>query len=480
MSGGHINGVVVVGTGPSACAVVTALVSRGIKPVVIDSSAAGHQRPSTMALPLAEHLGFKTWNGSDEMYRGHPYSGITYAEGLNVRASNFLGGLSRVWGATYDSYHEYRRWPRQCIPGDPDWQAVAGLVPRSTTAESNGQSQKTNAILPMDPRLESLTKQDTSSWYLRTEASTLAVERRLGLQNACDLQGSCLQGCPTESIWYAGRQFDIWHRENAIRLVRGTLLKSVKELPSHVELQLQDQHGQMESVSTSQVFIATGAIATAAVLISSGIAQTVRIRDSQTAFGGMLRINQRAFKEIQTHALSHVWIRSTEDASFLAQIYPPNVSHAERLAGKIKGLPRSVIDRLARRLFPFIAYLDSDQSGTLLVSRKRDGVHVTQSKPGEMNRMLRQVTHMSAIALRAGFILPPLPMEFAATGGGFHFGASLPHGQETDTWGSPRGLVRSHIVDASVLPHIEAGSITPTVMANAHRIGRTVALAGAQ
>ena len=236
----------------------------------------------------------------------------------------------------------------------------------------------------------------------------------------------------------------------------------------------------MESVSTSQVFIATGAIATAAVLISSGIAQNITIRDSQTAFGGMLRINPRAFKEIQTHALSHLWIRSAEDASFLAQIYPPDVSHAERLAGKIKGLPRSAIDRLARRLFPFIAYLDSDQSGTLLVSRERDGVHVTQSKSGDMNRMLRQVTHMSAIALRAGFVLPPLPMEFAATGVGFHFGASLPHGQETDTWGSPRGLARIHIVDASVLPHIEAGSITPTVMANAHRIGRTVALAESQ
>jgi choline dehydrogenase-like flavoprotein len=57
----------------------------------------------------------------------------------------------------------------------------------------------------------------------------------------------------------------------------------------------------------------------------------------------------------------------------------------------------------------------------------------------------------------------------------FHYGAAMPMSDnpqknQTDIWGRPRGLKRLHVIDATIFPNIAAGSITPTIMANAYRI----------
>jgi choline dehydrogenase-like flavoprotein len=46
---------------------------------------------------------------------------------------------------------------------------------------------------------------------------------------------------------------------------------------------------------------------------------------------------------------------------------------------------------------------------------------------------------------------------------------------ETDTVGRPYGMSYTHVIDATVLPSIPATTITLTVMANAYRIGESVA-----
>jgi choline dehydrogenase-like flavoprotein len=53
---------------------------------------------------------------------------------------------------------------------------------------------------------------------------------------------------------------------------------------------------------------------------------------------------------------------------------------------------------------------------------------------------------------------------------GYHFGASLPMGSLTNMLGELPNLKNVHIVDSSILPRIEQGSITAAVMENAYRI----------
>jgi choline dehydrogenase-like flavoprotein len=74
--------------------------------------------------------------------------------------------------------------------------------------------------------------------------------------------------------------------------------------------------------------------------------------------------------------------------------------------------------------------------------------------------------------LFGGVFIPPIGSDFSAPGTGYHFGATLPMGTASDYLGRIQDWKNIHIVDSSVLPFLEVGSITPTVMANAHRIAR--------
>lgn len=471
----EVHDAIVVGTGPTGAAVVAALLMRGLRPLVVESSSSDstQRRLSSGPAPTSS-TGFKTWNGSDAMYRPHPQSTLTYEEGLSVRAANYLGGLSRVWGATYDHYREFWRWPRECIPAQEDWDAVAVLMPRSVTGEVKSERR----TLPMEPRLLPLMSQSQGRSGLQISASSLAVEARVQRTNACQLEGTCLTGCPHDSIWWAGKQFEKWEAAGLIRIVRGILVQSLVEQGMHVTLRVCNEQGDQEFLHARQIFLAAGVLATAAILISSGVTSQLTVRDSQTAFGGMVGVRSRPARLVKTHSLSHLWIRTMGEANFLAQIYPPDVTHAERLTTKFPAAPARLLGRLNERLFPFIAYLDSNHSGTLVVSRQGRVIRVAHGATGDFFLMRRQVSRMARYVLSAGFVLPPRPLDMAMPGGGFHMGASLPHGSLTDHWGRPTGLRRIHIADASVLPHIEVGSITPTVMANAHRIARTAPLMG--
>lgn len=472
-----VHRVVVVGTGPSSCAAVSALLERGLRPVVLESAPESGTVLSDKLEALPQGMGFKTWNGSDAMYRSHSHSCLTYAPELNVRAANYLGGLSRVWGATFGQYREYRRWPRECIPTEADWMAVARILPRTVTGIDSSVGNDVHRVLPVEPRLRNLLNSGHPKSTLDAIPSTLAISTRMSSEFACELAGTCLQGCPHDAIWWAGREFMKWQAEGYIDLRYGHLVTSIVENIDQVNLHVLTSGGRSQEIHARQVFLGAGAISTAAILVSSGIAPRLSIRDSQTAFGGMLALRGRVRRSQHRHSLSHVWMQEAENSGFMAQMYPPHTSHAERLRGRAPGVPRSLVNRVAERFFPFIAYLDSDQSGTLEVSPVGKGVRVSPGATGNSKAMRGGVNRLAGEVLRSGFLLPPFALEMAPPGGGFHMGASMPHGSRTDEFGRPLGHERLQLVDASVFPHIEAGSITPTVMANAHRIARTVPIA---
>ena len=60
-------------------------------------------------------------------------------------------------------------------------------------------------------------------------------------------------------------------------------------------------------------------------------------------------------------------------------------------------------------------------------------------------------------------------------GKSYHYGSQFPHAIEvtkntTDTQGRLNNLKNSHIIDASVLPSVNTGPVTKTIIANSYRI----------
>jgi choline dehydrogenase-like flavoprotein len=99
---------------------------------------------------------------------------------------------------------------------------------------------------------------------------------------------------------------------------------------------------------------------------------------------------------------------------------------------------------------------------------------------GQSSKRLRQVNaRLLRVAPFLG-VAPVLPMvSLSAPGKSYHFGGSFPHatnpsGRESDVLGRVDPWRSIHLVDASVFPTVSATTFTLTIMANAHRIARSL------
>jgi len=460
-----------VGTGPSATSLISVLISRGFRPTVFESASQTDSATRRLLGEEVDSLGYKTWHGSSAMYQAHPAALLSYDKNLRVRASNYLGGFSRVWGATFHPFSEYARWPRNCIPTQQDWAVVESLVPRTATAGMEHE----NGLLPqlaMNSGLRTMQENLSRRQDYKTQASTLAIDRGASSARRCTLIGECLKGCPHDSIWWAGQQILEWERNGYITLKWDSWLHSFKELSTDVSLTLMDNHGRANTATAQRLFIAAGPLSTAAIAIRSGVSNDVTIHDCMTAFTGMFAVRRLGNPPLKHHNLSHLWIERKMGSKFLIQAYPPDSFHTERLYGRFPHVPRRLIEVINRRLFPLIAYLDGDHSGSLSAQKVGERVAIGIRSAGDRNLMLDQLSIFARHAIRSGFVIPTRASDIGPPGTGNHIGASFPHGSGSDELGRPVGLKRTHFVDASVLPSLEVGSITPTIMANAARIAR--------
>lgn len=483
---------IVIGSGPSGVAVAAALIEAGQRPAILDGGfrpePAAFQRLQRVGSSLAgerqprseyerTNPGQKTWFGSNSAFAQSPFSPLVYESGVVARASYGVGGLSRVWGGTFAFARGLGEWPEQCRPSQEDYELVRSLVPASTTVWSSAAVQAGNGEVEGAPAsqvaMQRFVRSNPGAWVV--EPSRVAIDSDKSSSSACIGCGLCLSGCPTGSIWYSGEQVDAWRRSGAIDYQPGRIAVHVQEDGDEVRVTVEGSDGRT-IVNGTRVFLAGGAISTGALVLASGFRDHLDIRDTATAF--LAAVSFRHEPNMRAgHALSQWWLRSL-DSRFSAQVYAPNPEHAQRLAARLPArvAPVRVLERVALRLHPVIAYLDPSLSDPMRLTLAGDKVVVSGQRGPSSERIFRAYLKDLARGLRrAGYLVPIFATEFTPPGTGYHFGASLPHGTATDSVGCLPGTSRIHIADSSVLPRIEVGSITPTVMANAARVARTVA-----
>lgn len=482
---------IVVGSGPSGTAAARALINRGVRPLVIDggldaSPAAVARAKAVRSGGEAEtpnqkftqkNPGQKDWFGSAASFEQSERSTIRYADSVVARASFARGGFSRVWGATNAFFREYDGWGADVRPTDEDLAVVRDIAPVSKTDWNGGDSQE-HAVVGAARSLVAMRSFQRRGGRWTIEASEVAIESDPRSDRACQLDGRCLSGCPFDSIWFSGSSIEEWSHAGLLEYRAGLVAESVIEEGDLSRIRATDARGVLVTLDARRTYIAAGAISTAAILIGSDRFESLRIPDTSTAFLGVVAARPQGPRGGRHHGLSQWWIRSTEDRGFLAQVYPPSPEHARRIQDMLPGgrLLAGPAQFAAGRLHPVIAYLHSDKSDPLTISRDGRGAKVTgdttRATKAAFSHYLRQ---LSADFLRAGYVLPMPAVEFSAPGTGYHFGSSLPHSSGTDSLGRLPGWSRTHVVDSSVLPSLEVGSITPTVMANSARIARSSA-----
>jgi hypothetical protein len=171
--------------------------------------------------------------------------------------------------------------------------------------------------------------------------------------------------------------------------------------------------------------------------------------------------------------------------------YPYNEAMDDALPTLLKNPALKAVGvALLKRLTVGLGYLPSWWSPGFDVTFERPAsegelapMTLTPSATGEAEsrRRLRAVVRRLVKAAPYLGVMPVLPqVALSAPTKSYHFGASFPHsrtpkeGLESDVLGRVHPWRDVHLVDASVFPSVPATTFTLSIMANAHRIARTV------
>ena len=519
----------VIGSGPSAAACATGLAERGVKVTVIDAGIGLEPERERLLesyretgdqgalLPLKTGMGasakgipLKLSFGSDFPYRGAS-EGLRITENTSGILPSFaLGGLSNVWGAAMLPYrqHDLGDWPVTASDLEPHYREVTRLT--RLALSSSGTMDAFFPALCEDPEELKLSAQGADLWA-DLQASAGPLQRagmlfgrgRVAVRGAsssgrggCDYKGLCMYGCPDNHIYNSRETIQKLERQGMVDYRPGLVVRKLTETAEGVEIECRKLgFGEPVRLAAAKVFLATGVVPSARILIESLALRDRRLvmRDSQYFLLPLLRFKgtQGAAAE-QTNTLSQIFLELVEGSglprSSHLQVYGYNDMVGEALRNSL-----GVVGRLAPGLLRFLeermlivqGYLHSDLSGTIEARLEEGGpadtapMHLrgirNPATAGHVREVVRKLLLQSG-RLKAVPLLPML--QVALPGRGFHTGGALPMSRhpgplESDLLGRPRGFKNLHVVDASILPSIPATTITFSVMANAHRIAST-------
>lgn len=480
----------IIGTGPSAVAAAAALIDAGLKPTFIDAGSlengkvlvAKKIKTSNSARTASNPVnspGQKSWFGSFDPYLQKFETNLRFDQALNLRPSNAIGGFSRIWGATFDFWPDDNRWPASARINQIDYSKIKALVPQGKVIfdQVGVRPEGLPAATSSTKIFNRLSSRAPHANFEITPAE-LAVET--SGQNRCIHCLSCLEGCPQDSIWFSGSQIQNWIDSEQANLIEGFFVEKIHSKHGENFIQGVDLHKKPKTMSAKRIYVAAGAVGTARIVLNSTDMTEILIKDTSTIFTAGFSL----FKQLESergHSLSQFWIRWSGKHEFLAQVYAPNVTNVKRLISRFKFLSKfnNLMKPLVLRLHPVIIYLDESKSPGVIMQKNAEVIRVFEAPNREYKKFRSAaLAQVRSTFLSAGLLVPPIGTDFSKAGTGYHFGASLPMGPLSDDLGRISSWENVHIVDSSVLPYLEVGSITPTVMANAHRIARLSLEAG--
>jgi len=518
----------VVGSGPSGVACAQALLQKGLTVRMLDAgltlepararaveklgvSAPADWDPQLLALlkenmtSTAKGIPQKLVYGSDFPYRATERHVPCTFEGVGLRPSLALGGLSNVWGSAMMPYldSDLAGWPIKSAQLSEHYAAVLQMTGLS------GRKDDLAIRFPLhtdDPGNLDLSRQ-ARTLLSRMERNKAALNRngiefgaarvairakRAPDQPGCVYCGMCMYGCPYGYIYNSASTLEELKRHERFTYQPDTVVTSFSESGSDVTIRAHERvTGKTLELRAVRLYLAAGVIPTTRMVLESNNAydQTVWMKDSQYFLIPLL-LSRRARNVPQEalHTLSQLFLEIFDPEISPYAVHLQVYSYSELIGQAIRqSLARFGLNfdfaarQLEERMLVVQGFLHSDQSSKIATTLRRDAAGRSHLElKAELNpavkSTVRKVTgKLMRQAAKLGALPVPPMVEIAEPGRSYHSGGTFPMRQEpgvfeSDTLGRPHGWRRVHAVDAAVLPGIPATTITLSVMANAHRI----------
>lgn len=456
----------IIGSGPTGYAAALALISAGEPAVLMDfGDELDFVRP-----PLRSIVSKPDPRSARAL--SYPRSLVSTPGEIPLPLSSARGGLSLIWGAAV-----LERSAADCPELEPVFPGVKnGYALLRRHVDLAGEDDRLGERFPWPDGTPSV---PSSERFARIRHASLGLDAkdvvvgcpRVAIRaEGCTRCGLCLAGCPEGLFFDARRSLMDLEANGDVRFVQGPAL-ALHQAGDHVEVST--PAGQ---VRARRVHLAAGPIGSPALLQRSGLVpRSLEVQDSAVFYVPIINQNRAAGDEQDyTAAQLLVAARSRGDDDFTLAVYESNPDFKERLARLLR-VPERLVPFpgwLRTRMNAGIGFLSPEQSGALTLRFDGGRTWVQPRSPDGIRRAA------SEAARRAGRGLRELGLHPIATavmvpppGVGFHSGGALPLGGEHLDWdGSLRAAPAVHIIDATALPRIWAGSHTYTAMANAVRI----------
>jgi choline dehydrogenase-like flavoprotein len=521
---------IVIGSGPSGIACAAALIEMGNTVTLIDGGIAldrerdvrkrrmAGQDPQQWSLedvaasrtPVAADgtVSSKLAYGSDYPYAVPNVASPLTNKGAGAGRSFAVGGFSTVWGAALMPFRQADLvdWPVTAEQLASAQAAILKLIPFAARVDGLCEEfplygTPTDAPQP-GPQIENLlarmqSREDAlAKAGIRYGASRVAVDfKGKATGRGCNQCGLCMHGCPRDLIYSAAAGLTELLGTGKLTYVSGLVVRRIEETGDSVTVHGVDASGIPQPIQGRRVFLAAGVFSSSEILLRSmhDYGRKLTISDAQyyvfpilqaKAVSGIVR------RPLNTLAQAFLEILDDDVSPYAVQIqiYGYNDLLREILKRKLGALYSFFPENLLLGRFLLAqGYLHSNHSGHIELSLAKEGegdrVYVTAVTHPEtrmrIDKVLKKLTRAGPAI--GGVPLKPL-LQVTEPGRGFHVGGSFPmraspRAGESDTLGRPFGMLRTHVVDASVLPSIPATTITQTVMANAYRIGRSAVAA---
>lgn len=496
---------IVIGSGPAGVSVATALLARGRGVVMLDGGkdlpAKAEARRNALAATEPEQWQEDqriAWRapqieaaGTEVRRFGTGYAmepgDTTFVEtdGLALRASLAVGGLSNFWGSAVLPYRQedMEGWPITTADLAPHYAAVLKFVPMAGVEDALAPvfpavpMAGRNPIAP-GPQARAVLARHRPSARFRMGLSRQAVAP------GCKGCGMCLHGCPWRLIWSASQQVTRLRAGDDFQHLPGAPVVAVRENDAEAVALRADG----TSVRGARIYLAAGVLGTAAILLGSipGL-DGLTMRDSAQGFLPTIQMTRSgaAPDQMPFHTLPQMFAELTDPAvsphTIHAQLYGWNEYYERDLRanyGRRIRFSGPLWRALARRLVVAQIFLHSEHSAQARLRLAADGRLRAEVRPNPATTgQLKTAAAAMGRGLRQSGLLPlAFALRPGAVGSGFHAGSTLPmaitpSAGQSDAFGRPAGWQRLHVVDSSILPAIPATTITLAVMANAHRIG---------
>ncbi|GKS65798.1 dehydrogenase [Nitrospira sp.] len=517
--------VIIIGSGPAGVSAAFPLLEAGLNVLMIDGGKVPDMAPPEQDFLSARRDDFEQWKWmiGQDFCAIHMRSAVSpkfrvpslaftfdgFEQGNNIKGKNFVtigslaaGGLSNAWGCGVARFSsaELAEFPSEASSDmERSYEVVSRRIGISGKIDDDMSDYfKLDAYaqppIPMDPLHASLaTRYATQRTKLRAQGFRMgrsrvaALSEDVGSRKACNLSGNCLWGCRRRSLYSAADDLLKLHRYENFSRLAGFLVDGLTRRDGSWNIEGQGTDGTRRAIVAKTLLLAAGTLATTRLVLSAlKYEEAVPVQSSPMAVFALWLPRFLATQRVTGFGLGQLSFAVTlAKATAFGSTFSTTGLPVSEFARHLPWRRRYGIDILSSLLGSCLAgnvFLPGNLTAGEARLQKDGALMVSGAYRGSVMPLMKEAADKLRRAYRSlGAFLLPGSFTIGAPGGDIHYAGTLPMRNqpaigEISPVGEVLGLEGVYVVDGACLPILPEKSHTLTIMANADRIGRKIAV----